>query len=95
MPYDTKDNRKAIGSMSCIVCSHCMGIDDTPATIHHVKEYPGQPRKNRHIIPLCPVHHQFHGKGVSIHDGRESWIDNFETELFFVGLVDNQLQGRD
>ena len=56
-----------------------------PAGIHHVRHIDGQlvVRDHMKTIGLCSPHHQFHGQGVSVHDGRESWqlIHGLESDL--------------
>ena len=45
-------------AMGCVVCSHCLGINDTPAVVHHVRVDHGWGRSSHtETIPLCPEHH--------------------------------------
>lgn len=59
---------KLVDQVGCAVCRFHMGIEDSPAEIHHMLE--GQ-RKLSHymIIPLCPIHHR---QGVPGHPSRHS-----------------------
>ena len=70
-----KAHMDAVAALGCIACRNTYGRYN-PATIHHVR-HDGQGGNSRrdHLktIGLCPKHHQFHGKGVSIHDGLKSF----------------------
>lgn len=60
------DNLAALG---CILCRY-QGVFDTPAQIHHPKEFTGVSQRSSHwlAIPLCPFHHSgsegLHGLGT-------------------------------
>jgi len=84
----TKEELAFMGSMrdlGCIVC-HKHYHRYSPAMFHHCKFNRGFGQKKNHKIGfgLCHRHHQDHGAGVSFHDGRLSWEDNFgrEEDLF-------------
>ena len=47
-----------VAALGCIVCSHCNGINETPAEVHHVRVNHGWGRSGHTMtIPLCPEHH--------------------------------------
>jgi hypothetical protein len=57
-----------IAELGCILCSEVLGIEGTPAELHHVRRY-GAKRATSPILPLCPIHHRlgndsFHSLGV-------------------------------
>lgn len=64
-PQQWKDRVAALG---CVLCRH-LGIEDTPATLHHVREGQGKGQRAPDwlVIPLCHEHHQgatgLHGAG--------------------------------
>ena len=77
-----KAHLAAVVSIGCIACRNRYQ-SYAPATIHHVRhdgKGGNSKRDHRNVIGLCPTHHQFHGRGVSIHDGLESWENNHGTE---------------
>jgi len=56
----TKDEKKhfdKIARLGCILCSEYLGIEGTPAELHHVRRY-GAKRATSPILPLCPEHHR-------------------------------------
>ena len=79
-----------IASLGCIACRY-LGYGYTPAMIHHIRRHGGK-RDNSPVIPLCPTHHQFGGKGVAVHAGRESFEQNIATEEYLLGLVKDLLK---
>jgi hypothetical protein len=47
-----------VAKMGCAVCTHCLGINDTPSVVHHVRVDHGWGRSSHtETIPLCPEHH--------------------------------------
>ncbi len=80
-----KAHMAAVVALGCIACRNFYGRY-APATIHHVR-HDGQggngKRDHMKTIGLCPTHHQFHGQGVSIHDGLESFeaVHGLEQDL--------------
>jgi hypothetical protein len=46
-----------IAELGCILCSEVLGIEGTPAELHHVRRY-GAKRATSPILPLCPEHHR-------------------------------------
>ena len=92
----TKERRHmdAVSSLGCQICL-LLGEEATKAPIHHVRFIDGLIQRRDHFktIGLCPVHHQNHGLGVSVHDGRESWEKAFGvTEQELLEQV-NELMG--
>lgn len=48
-----------VAALGCAVCRH-MGLGETPAQVHHIKEGTGAAGAGRSdflVIPLCPEHH--------------------------------------
>lgn len=73
-----------VAELGCIVCSHCLGYEGTPAIVHHLRTGQGRMRASHFdTMPLCPVHHQF--SGVGVHDmGRSQFAELYgysEIEL--------------
>lgn len=60
--------KNIVASMGCILCLH-LGLGETPANLHHVREGQGMSQRASDwlVIPLCKEHHQ--GK-TGIHGGR-------------------------
>jgi hypothetical protein len=56
-----------IAELGCILCSEVLGIEGTPAELHHVRRY-GNKRASSDLLPLCPEHHRgnsgVHGLGT-------------------------------
>jgi hypothetical protein len=46
-----------IAELGCILCSEVLGIEGTPAELHHVRRY-GAKRATSPILPLCSQHHR-------------------------------------
>jgi hypothetical protein len=66
----TKDEKIAlskIARLGCILCSEVLGIEGSPAELHHVRRY-GAKRSASPVLPLCPEHHRgnsgVHGLGT-------------------------------
>ncbi|AEC22309.1 hypothetical protein PT7_P073 (plasmid) [Pusillimonas sp. T7-7] len=67
----TKQERNYMSAQAdagCILCRF-LGLGDTPAEIHHLRDGVGSGQRNSNLltIPLCPEHHRgntgFHGMG--------------------------------
>ncbi len=58
-----------VAALGCILCKH-LGIDGTPAQVHHLREGQGAAQRgsNWTAVPLCPEHHVgqsgLHGLGT-------------------------------
>lgn len=66
----TKDEKIAfdkIARLGCILCSSVLGIEGSPAELHHIRRFGGK-RSTSSVIPLCPEHHRgnsgVHGLGA-------------------------------
>jgi hypothetical protein len=73
-----------VAALGCILCSECLGYQDTPAIVHHLRTGQGKMRASHYdTMPLCPIHHQNSGYGV--HDmGRKQFAEMYgmsELEL--------------
>ena len=78
-----------IAKLGCVLCYH-MGINDTPAELHHVRRYGGK-RSLAPILPLCTEHHRgntgVHGLGAK---GFEKYHQvEFDT---LIEIVESQLK---
>ena len=83
-----------VAALGCVVCSHCLGINDTPSVAHHVRVDHGWGRSGHiNTIPLCPEHHV--GR-TGVHDnGRDEFtaiwgyseIDLLEMTLSRLGVT--------
>jgi hypothetical protein len=64
---DEKIALNQIAELGCILCSEVLGIEGTPAELHHVRRY-GTKRATSPILPLCREHHRgntgVHGLGT-------------------------------
>ena len=49
-------HKAKLARLGCVVCQFALGIDDTPAQLHHVAKGSGQ-RSPYSMAPLCPEHH--------------------------------------
>ena len=80
-----------VAQMGCIVCSHCHGVDGTPAEVHHVRVSHGWGRSSHMLtIPLCPEHHK--GKtGVHSHGRAEFEHLHGHGELDLLAIVQDRL----
>jgi hypothetical protein len=55
--HGKKNALNKIAELGCILCSEVLGIEGTPAELHHVRRY-GAKRATSPILPLCPEHHR-------------------------------------
>lgn len=72
LPAPTRAQQKLWGRLvdevGCAVCRFAMGIEDSPAEIHHIVD--GQRRVSHDVVlPLCPIHHR---QGIQAHPSRHS-----------------------
>ena len=62
-------HKARVAALGCIICRQ-LGIDDSPAHVHHIREGQGMGQRAGDMltIPLCPEHHQgatgIHGLGT-------------------------------
>ena len=68
MTKSERIHQQQLRDMGCCVCKFVMGIDDSPAEIHHIVSG-GRRLGESHVIPLCPTHHR---QGVAGHPSRHS-----------------------
>lgn len=81
-----------VAALGCVVCSECLGYEDTPAIVHHIRTGQGKKRASHFdTLPLCPIHHQHSGYGV--HDmGRKQFAEMYgKSELELLAIVKNKL----
>ena len=61
-----KKRHDDIARLGCVLCYY-LGINDTPAELHHVRRFGGK-RSEAPILPLCTEHHRgnsgVHGLGT-------------------------------
>jgi len=61
-----KKRHDDIARLGCVLCYY-LGINDTPAELHHVRRFGGK-RSEAPILPLCTEHHRgnsgVHGLGA-------------------------------
>lgn len=61
-----KKRHDDIARLGCVLCYY-LGINDTPAELHHVRRFGGK-RSAAPILPLCTEHHRgstgVHGLGA-------------------------------
>ena len=61
-----KKRHDNIARLGCVLCYY-LGINDTPAELHHVRRFGGK-RSEAPILPLCTEHHRgnsgVHGLGA-------------------------------
>jgi hypothetical protein len=79
---DEKNTLDAIARLGCILCSEVLGIEGSPAELHHVRRY-GAKRSASPVLPLCPEHHRgntgVHGLGAKGFEAK--WGVTFEKLL--------------
>lgn len=83
-----------VAALGCIACFN-LGIEDSPAEIHHPRAGAGMGQKSPHknAIPLCPPHHRTGGPGVAIHAGQKTWEAIHGTELELLEQVRKLIGG--
>ncbi len=92
--HKTKAERHHLSKVStigCIAC-RCMGYEDTPAELHHIRSGVGMGQRSSHYhaIPLCAFHHRLGHN--AIHKSKVSFESEFGTELELLESV-NELLG--
>ena len=66
----TNDERKhlaRVAEIGCVLCNN-LGIEGSPAEIHHIRTGTGAGRKASHYetIPLCPAHHRTSNEALHV-----------------------------
>lgn len=80
-----------VASLGCVCCRN-LGLGESPAEIHHVREGNGMSQRASHfdVIPLCPPHHRasfvtgFHAnrkKWETIHGAERELLEQTKTEV--------------
>jgi hypothetical protein len=85
-----KRHMDAVAAIGCIVCKN-MGIDDTPACLHHIHGHAFGSRSNWRVAPICPYHHQDAPFGHCIHNGTQTFEANYMTEAQMLEQVNQEL----
>lgn len=88
-----REHMAKVAALGCLVCSECLGIEGTPAELHHPIGWAGLGKRASHyeVISLCPTHHRNGGYGVAIHAGKKKWEENFKTQEEFLEIVKQKL----
>ena len=88
---DEKRHLAAVAGMGCIVCSHCHGVNDSPAVVHHVRFNHGWGRSGHTMtIPVCPEHHD--GKtGIHSMGRAEFEILHGYSEIDLLAIVQDRI----
>ena len=87
-----KRHLERVAALGCAVCKWCMGIDGTPAQVHHVRLHHGWGRSGHEAtIPLCPEHHT---GNTGVHSmGREEFKDMYgKSEIELLAIVHQELE---
>ena len=95
MKNSKKNELSIIAAMPCMVCQNIGIPQKSPTNLHHVRhdgKGGNMKRDDAPVIPLCFEHHQFHGWGVSIHDGLEIWEQKFGTEQELVARLKETME---
>tara|TARA_E500000318_G_scaffold53318_1_gene49650 strand:+ start:523 stop:825 length:303 start_codon:yes stop_codon:yes gene_type:complete len=69
-----------VASIGCIACRK-LGIYDSPAEIHHIKNFTGAGKRSSHllVLPLCPNHHR--NSNESYHHSPKKFEDRFGNQI--------------
>lgn len=87
-----KAHMNRVAALGCIAC-RLEGIEDTPATLHHIREGYGRGQRAPHteVLPLCPVHHQYGGPGLAFHADPKAWRARYGSERELLERVYQEL----
>jgi len=78
-----KAYRGSVAQIGCIICGNPF------VELHHVRRLAtSKKRKKAPLLPLCEKHHRTGGRGVAVHDGRESWEAAHGSELEWVERIE-------
>ena len=80
-----------VAALGCIACQ-MNGYEDTPASIHHIRNGVGMGQRSSHFhtIPLCPHHHQWGPD--AIHHNKTKFEANYGTELELLETVNQMVK---
>ena len=85
-----------LGEIGCIICLTEEG-ERTKAEIHHLRKGVGMAQKSPpwRAIPLCPEHHRTGNRGVAFHAGQESQESKYQSEEFYLEVIESYLRRHD
>ena len=65
---NARDWKAFVASLGCVLCED-LGLGETPANLHHVREGQGMSQRSSDwlVVPLCKEHHQ---GATGIHGGK-------------------------
>lgn len=74
-----REHMQMVAELGCVACRR-IGIPDTPAELHHVRDGQGlaQRASNFEVIPLCPQHHRLGPD--AIHQSKHNFTARFGSE---------------
>lgn len=87
-----REHLSRVAALGCIVCRN-LNYGDTLTEIHHIRTGQGVAHRadNYSTIPLCHPHHRTGSHGVAVHAGKQTWEQNFGTELELLLQVNSAL----
>jgi hypothetical protein len=83
-----KKRHDDIARLGCVLCYY-LGINDTPAELHHVRRFGGK-RSAAPILPLCTEHHR---GSTGVHGlGAKAFEKHYEVEFdTLIEIVERRL----
>jgi hypothetical protein len=83
-----KKRHDNIARLGCVLCYY-LGINDTPAELHHVRRFGGK-RSAAPILPLCTEHHR---GSTGVHGlGAKAFERHYEVEFdTLIEIVERRL----
>ena len=83
-----KKRHDDIARLGCVLCYY-LGINDTPAELHHVRRFGGK-RSSAPILPLCTEHHR---GSTGVHGlGAKAFERHYEVEFdTLIEIVERRL----
>lgn len=96
-PDERKKRFEALTRIGCIAC-HNQGAW-SPAIIHHLTglkyRATGKKADDSATIPLCQIHHDGHGHGISLHNGVLAWETIHGTQEKLLEQVNGLIEQMD
>lgn len=89
---EEKRHMAYVSSLGCICCELALGIQGSPAEVHHVRLRHGWGRTSHlAVIPLCKPHHE--GYGFGVHDmGRDEFKAKYGySEIEMLEIINERL----
>jgi len=78
MTKEEKAHKQAVAELCCMVCRTKLGINDSPAELHHLRSGGWGKGDYKTLIPLCYRHHR--GED-GIHTlGTKAWEKHYGTQ---------------